>query len=158
MDSYRTARAVGPVLLTDPAGPWTSFTALAHAAGYRVAAAVPLRDRDQTLGSVLLGATTLSLPDPALVLTQALADAAGLSLVARRTLHEHLDTNARLRGVLQRRVTVAQAAGVLAGLYRIPVTDAVTVLRTWARRHDRPLELVAAYVVAHRALPVVREA
>ncbi|MEU3464490.1 GAF domain-containing protein [Streptomyces sp. NPDC006733] len=156
VDAYRSARPVRPALLTDLAGPWPAFIVLAHAAGYRAAAAVPLRHRDGVLGSVLLGASTESFPDPALSLARALADAAALGLAARRTLREHIDTNTHLRGDLQRRVMLQQAAGVLASVDQIAVADAVRVLHTWARRHHRPLEWVAAYVVAHRALPPAR--
>ncbi|WP_221350952.1 GAF and ANTAR domain-containing protein [Streptomyces beigongshangae] len=156
LECHRSGTALNPVDLGDGADRWPVFTAGARRAGYRSASVLPLRLRQQTLGSLLL-LRTVAVPVPAadVRLAQALADAAAIGLVNAQTLAEHRTVNAQLRTALHSRVIIEQAKGVLMHRLDASADQAFETMRRYARHHRLRLTAVAQTVIDQDLLPVV---
>lgn len=127
-------------------GRWPRFAQLGRAQGFAAAYALPLRSRGLTVGALNLFALERLSPGR-LVVGQALADAATLSLL-------QVDPQADLQTVIRRihlavesRNTVDQAQGVIAQRFGIDPGDALVRLREVSDRMDLSLVKVAAAVV-----------
>ncbi|WP_032917326.1 ANTAR domain-containing protein [Streptomyces rimosus] len=154
-DAYRCATAIAPGHLATAPAAWHDFAVPARAAGYTYASAVPLRLRQETLGSLLLLRTTDSpLPPDDLAVAQAFADAATIGLLHARTLQNAHTVNEQLHTALHSRILIEQAKGFLAARRRISLTTAFETMRRHARHHHLLLTAVARGVVATGALPV----
>lgn len=130
---------------------WPEFADLAVAKGFRSMHAIPLRLRDQTLGSLNLFSESLGpLSDQDAVLAQAMADVATIGIVQDRMLTSHATINDQLLTALDSRVRIEQAKGLLAHRHDISVEEAFTLLRAHARRHRLKLNDVALDVVERR--------
>ncbi len=130
---------------------WPEFADLAVAKGFRSMHAIPLRLRDQTLGSLNLFSESLGpLSDQDAVLAQAMADVATIGIVQDRMLTSHATINDQLLTALDSRVRIEQAKGLLAHRHDISVEEAFTLLRAHARRNRLKLNDVALDVVERR--------
>lgn len=130
---------------------WPEFADLAIAKGFRSMHAIPLRLRDQTLGSLNLFSESLGpLSDQDAVLAQAMADVATIGIVQDRMLASHATINDQLLTALDSRVRIEQAKGLLAHRHDISVEEAFTLLRAHARRNGLKLNDVALDVVERR--------
>ncbi|KUF19343.1 GAF and ANTAR domain-containing protein [Streptomyces silvensis] len=158
-DAHHTCAAVATGSLARAPGAWRDFTARAVGAGYTHAPAVPLRLRQDTLGSVLLLRTgEHPLPAADLTLAQAFADAATIGLVHARTLRLADTLNEQLQVALHSRVLIEQAKGFLAARHGISPDSAFDTLRRHARRRRLPLATVAREVIDIPDLPRPRSA
>ena len=148
IDSYRTAAIVSvPDIAAAPAQ-WSRFSVAALEAGFHSAYAIPLRLRDTTIGSMnLLRAETGELNSPDLRAAQALADVATIGILHERTIRASDTTREQLQRALNTRVTIEQAKGVLAHTHNVSTEEAFTMLRSYARRNQQPLSLVAEQLV-----------
>ncbi|MGW5867446.1 ANTAR domain-containing protein [Streptomyces sp. NPDC055239] len=154
VEAYRTATAVAPGDLASAPAAWRDFTLQARTAGYTYASAVPLRLRQETLGSLLLLRTGPGpLPVADLALAQAFADAAAVGLLHARALREADTLNEQLRTALHSRILIEQAKGFLAARRGISPVEAFETLRRRARHHRVRLAAVAQEVIAIRDLP-----
>ncbi|GGV49234.1 transcriptional regulator [Streptomyces longisporoflavus] len=158
LDAYRTSAAVSPGNLAhahahERAG-WQDFTPLAREAGYTYASAVPLRLREETIGSLLLlRATDSPLPADDLAMAQAFADAATIGLLHARSVRHGETLDSQLSAALHSRVTIEQGKGFFAARGNISLDDAFTAMRRHARRHRLLLTDVARHVVETGSLP-----
>ncbi|MEV8318026.1 ANTAR domain-containing protein [Streptomyces sp. NPDC059900] len=153
-DAYRTAAAVTPGHLGSAPALWPDFTLRARAAGYTYAGAVPLRLRQETLGSLLLLRTGHSpMPVADFALAQAFADAAAIGLLHARFMREADALNEQLRAALHSRILIEQAKGYFAARRGISPAEAFEVLRRFARHHRLRLAAVAREVIATGDLP-----
>ncbi|MFF3277541.1 ANTAR domain-containing protein [Streptomyces chrestomyceticus] len=154
LEAYRTATAVTPGNLARAPATWHDFTTQALETGYTYAAAVPLRLRRQTLGSLLLLRTTDScLPPADIALAQAFADAAAIGLIHARTLERAETVNEQLHTALHSRIVIEQGKGMLAALRHTSLDEAFTTMRRHARHHHLRLTAVARHIVTTRNLP-----
>ncbi|QES44755.1 transcriptional regulator [Streptomyces venezuelae] len=154
-EAYRTASVISPGNLATAPASWGDFTAQAREAGYTYASAVPMRLREDTLGSVLLlRATDSPLPADDLVMAQAFADAATIGLLHARALKDTEAVNAQLHTALHSRITIEQAKGFLAAHRNTSLDDAFAAMRGHARSHRLLLTAVARHVVDTGDLPL----
>lgn len=154
LDAYEDSAAVTPGDLTHPQVSWQDFSRLAREAGYTYASAVPMRLREETIGSLLLlRGTDSPLPADDLAMAQAFADAATIGLLHARSLRHTETVNEQLSAALHSRIVIEQAKGFLAAQRNIPVGDAFTAMRSHARHHRLLLTDVARHVVATGSLP-----
>ncbi|MDT3396622.1 GAF and ANTAR domain-containing protein [Streptomyces sp. B1866] len=156
VDCFRSAAAVPPLALAGAAADarWPHYAPRARADGYRAVYAVPLRRRETVVGAlnILTGgpaggggpAGSGGLPgDGEVALAQALADAAAIGILQRRTVRQRDLLADQLRTALASRVVVEQAKGVLAERWGTSVDDAFTALRRYARGRRARLSDVA---------------
>ncbi|MET8689986.1 GAF and ANTAR domain-containing protein [Streptomyces sp. NPDC004732] len=155
LDAYRTARIVSPGNLSTAPAMWCDFTARAREAGYTYASAVPLRLRQETIGSLLLlRATDSPLPADDLTMAQAFADAATIGLLHARTLKAADTVNEQLHTALHSRIAIEQAKGFLAAQHNTSLDDAFAAMRRHARHHRLLLTDVARHIVDTGGLPL----
>jgi hypothetical protein len=143
-DCYRQAAAVVNVDLDGALERWPRFAPHAITAGFGSANALPLRLRNQVIGSLNLFHTSAAgLSGEQLRLAQALADAATIGILQQRTIHQGEVVAGQLQAALTSRVVIEQAKGVLAERLQISPDDAFQVLRSAARSRNRLLSDLA---------------
>lgn len=124
---------------------WPRFAELARE-GFVAVYALPLRSRDVTVGALNLFANERLSPGR-LVVAQALADAATLSLLQ---IDPHVDLQIVIRRIhlaVESRNTIEQAQGMIAQRFDIDPEDALVRLRAVAQGANMPLSEVAVAVV-----------
>ena len=148
VDSFRTG---SPVSCADLASGdrWPAFTSEALRAGIGSVWALPMRLRDQTVGSLnlLRRATGAPAPDD-LVAAQAVADIATISILQFRVTAESELLAEQLRQALDTRLVIEQAKGIVAAVAGLEIDDAFERMRTYARSHKQLVSDVAAALVA----------
>lgn len=143
-DCLRTATKVTSSDLRAEAGRWPRFAAAAEQHGYRAAAAVPMRLRDQVIGALtLLNTEAEGVDDTSTRLGQALADVATISILQQRAVDRTEILSEQLQATLNNNVALAQARGVLAEHGNISLAEAHVLLRRHARQHDQRLSELA---------------
>lgn len=148
LDCFRTGEPVANHDLMTAGATWLQFAPAAVRAGYRTVHAMPMRLRDTVVGSLnLFSAESHPLPRSDLLIAQALADVATISIVQDRTLRDAHLLAEQLGHALNSRVAIEQAKGVLAERCRIDMNDAFTRLRRYSRAHSRRLSSVAFAVI-----------
>jgi len=144
LDAYRTATAVGAADLDEVAARWPEFGNHVRIAGYRSIYAVPMRLRSEVLGALNLFNTHQAPWDEEdLLLAQALADVATISLLHHRAMHDSQLLSTQLQSALNSRVTIEQAKGLLAERLGTDTEEAFERLRRYARSHNLLLADVA---------------
>ncbi|KZB85345.1 GAF and ANTAR domain-containing protein [Amycolatopsis regifaucium] len=143
--SHRDVTGIGPVDLDGARSRWPDF---AERAGYREMCAVPLRLRDEVLGTLLL----LNVPSGKLSasdvrLAQALADAATIGILHERVMRQQVDLVTQLHTALHSRILIEQAKGILAARRDTSVDQAFEMMRGHARRHRRRISDIAHHIV-----------
>ena len=147
-DCFTTGRPVGVDDLAAADARWPRFAPRAVSAGFRSVQAVPLR-----LRGAVLGALNLFLTEPggidgeAEAVVQAMADVATIGLLQQRELDRAHTVADQLQQALQTRIGVEQAKGIISERRGIAMDAAFSLLRTYARDHNRKLQDVAREVV-----------
>ena len=153
LDCYRTGTPVSVPDLSEQVDVWPSFARAALSAGFKSVHAVPMRLRDNVLGSLgLFGSRVGSLNEEDLRLAQALAHVASVSIVQNTILADAGAVTEQLQLALSSRVVLEQAKGSIAQRGDVSTDTAFEVLRRYARDHNQRLTDVASAVVA-RTLP-----
>jgi GAF domain-containing protein len=148
LDAFRTGEPVGHQDLEAGSGRWPSFTAAARNAGFRSACALPLRLREVTLGALnLLSVTRSPLDEADVIVARAFADLAALSIAQHRASAEAQRLNEQLSGALTSRVVIEQAKGVISERADVPLAEAFSRLRAYARNSNLRLTDVARAAV-----------
>ncbi|MCC6855769.1 MAG: GAF and ANTAR domain-containing protein [Microbacteriaceae bacterium] len=134
---------------------WPAFQSAALLQGFHAVYATPLRLWGKVLGAMNLFRSTpgeLNAPDAAVA--QALADVATIGILQERSIRETGIVTEQLQRALESRILIEQAKGVLSAMGRMSVDEAFEALRTYARRNNLPLRVVAEGV-ASRTLDVL---
>ena len=128
---------------------WPRFCAAARLVGFKSVHALPMRLRENVLGTLgLFGEQVGSLEDDDVALAQALVHVASVAIVNERVAADRAVVNAQLQHALTSRIVVEQAKGVIAYGGDLEMDVAFAVLRRYARDHGRKLSEVAAAIVS----------
>jgi AmiR/NasT family two-component response regulator len=104
--------------------------------------------RNTTIGTLnLLRSDPGSAASEDLSAARAFADVATIGILHERTLREKDTLSDQLQTALNSRVTIEQAKGVISYTADVPIAEAFTLMRTYARTHGLRLSDVAARVV-----------
>ncbi|MFS8096941.1 GAF and ANTAR domain-containing protein [Lentzea alba] len=142
--SGRTVRC--PDLRAQPVR-WSRFTAAAVKLGFTAVDAVPMRLRDDVIGSLNLFRTSPgALSEEASALAQSFANVATISLLQVQVTSRDQAVAERLQTALTNHVVIEQARGALAERLEIGVADALSLMRNYARNSGRLLSDVARQV------------
>lgn len=127
---------------------WPRFTAYAIEEGYRSVAALPMRLRADTVGTLNLfhEQPSQGAPDD-LAVAQALADVATISILQQRAMRHRDVLVEQLQVALDSRVVIEQAKGVLSERLQIGLDDAFVRLRRYARSANLHLAAAARSLV-----------
>jgi GAF domain-containing protein len=148
MDSYRTGEVVVNADLRSPS-PWPQFAVESVNAGYPSVCAVPLRLRSNILGCLnLFMSEPLPLSEADRHLARSLADVASIAIVQDQAARDAATREGQLQHALNSRIAIEQAKGMLAEHVGVDMDEAFTLIRTFARNHNRGLSEVAASLVS----------
>ena len=149
LDCVQSGRAVVNVDVATAAARWPRFTAAAAEVGFQTAHAIPLRLRDSVVGAMnLFYASPTDLDSGEVALGQALADVATIGLLQERAVRESSLIAEQLQTALNSRILIEQAKGVLMARSDVDVDQAFRLIRSYSRRTNQPLRLVAGAVIA----------
>jgi transcriptional regulator with GAF, ATPase, and Fis domain len=127
---------------------WPIFTAGAAQAGFAAVHALPMRLRRDTIGALnLFSAATTTLDATTTDLCQAFADIATIGILSERAAREKDLLSQQLQTALNTRVIIEQAKGKLAERRGLSMDQAFTILRGYARTHNRKLADIALAVI-----------
>ncbi|MCX5205757.1 GAF and ANTAR domain-containing protein [Streptomyces sp. NBC_00237] len=127
---------------------WDRFAQQARASGFATTHAIPLRLRSRVVGALNLFHTkTQRLTGEDVILAQALADVATISILQQRTLQASNTERAQLQAALNSRIILEQAKGILAERLTLTPDEAFTALRTYVRSHNLRLSDAARQVI-----------
>ncbi|MEV4277900.1 GAF and ANTAR domain-containing protein [Actinoplanes xinjiangensis] len=148
VDSFVTGEMVAVPDLDADGGRWPQFTRQARVAGFRTVYALPMRLRGEVIGVLaLLRGQAGPLRDDDVRLGQALANVTTVGLLQHRTLAQRRVLGEQLRHVLNSRVLIEQAKGVLAERLGLDIDAALDELSRLSERVGRPLHDIARAVV-----------
>ncbi|MBF4592125.1 GAF and ANTAR domain-containing protein [Curtobacterium sp. VKM Ac-1395] len=130
---------------------WPLFAAASAQLGYASVHSIPLRLRDNTLGSMnLFRETNGALNATDAVAARALTDVATISILQQRTTEHAVLVQTQLQHALDSRVAIEQAKGFLAHTHRIDLDTAFDMLRSYARSQQARIADTARHVVDRR--------
>ena len=139
VDAFRTGETIAIADLAANTGRWPVFAPQALEQGFSAVHAVPLRLRNDLIGTLNLfnhDSGALS-PEDAKV-ARALADIATIGILQERTIRHGEVLTEQLQGALNSRITIEQAKGLLAFAGDLDMEQAFQALRRYARaRHAR---------------------
>lgn len=148
LDCFHTGQQVACADLTVGPQRWPRFAAAARERGFAAVQAVPLRLRDQIIGAMnLLRAEPGAVPADDTAVAQSFADVATIGILNMRALALSEQVAEQLQIALNSRIVIEQAKGALAERRKVGVAAAFTMLRAYARSHNRQLTEVARAVV-----------
>jgi GAF domain-containing protein len=154
LDSYRTGQ---PVIVPDitadgAAARWPRFAPAAAGVGFAAVHAIPMRLRDQVIGTMNLFGSAARGLDPAVArAAKALVDVATIGILQERATREQELVAGQLQVALNSRVIIEQAKGILAERMRVTPDQAFIVLRAYSRNHNHPLTRLATDVISGTA-------
>jgi len=147
-DCYRQGASVAVEDVRKMHAQWPRFGPLAEASGYLSVHALPMRLRDDVIGTLNVFQEQPGLLEEAdVLLGQALADVATISILQSRSIAHREALAEQLQTALHSRIVIEQAKGVLAERASVDVDDAFLRLRGHARSSNRRLSDVANQVV-----------
>jgi len=148
LDCYHTGQPVTAADLAT-AQRWPQFAAAAaRHAGFTAVQALPMRLREQVIGTLNLYRATPGPFDPADVYVgQALADVATISLLHERSMRHSEILTGQLQTALNSRVIIEQAKGILAERLSLDMNHAFSLLRDAARSRNLRLSDLARALV-----------
>src|SRR3984885_6010549 len=157
LDGYRTGQPViVPDITTDQAAErWPRFAAAAREMGFAAVHAIPMRLRDQVIGTLNLFSTAAVGLDPAVArAARALVDVATIGILQERATRERELVAGQLQVALNSRVLIEQAKGILAARLQTSPDQAFLLLRRYARDHNQALTELAGDVIRGTA-PII---
>lgn len=148
LDCYHSGQSVACADLAAAPQRWPLFATAACERGFAAVQAVPMRLREQILGALNLFRSSPSvIPADVTAVAQSFADVATISILQVRALRHSEMVTEQLQGALNSRLVIEQAKGVLAERRHISLTEAFTLMRSYARNRNRPLSQVARAVI-----------
>ena len=150
MDCYRSGQ---PVIVSDiragsAAARWPQVAAATREMGFAGVHAIPMRLRDQVIGTLNLFRMKPNGLAPAVaVAATALVDVATIGILQERAVRHQEIVTGQLQVALNSRVIIEQAKGVLAERLRITPDEAFVILRRYSRDHNNPLTSLAGDVI-----------
>lgn len=133
---------------------WPMFSAAAAGSGYRSVAALPMRLRHETIGSLnLFQGEGPPLTEGDQRIAQALADVATIGILQQRSRDRASLLADQLQQALNTRIIIEQAKGVLAESGQVDMNAAFAALRSHARGKNLKLSAVAEGLVIGAIAP-----
>ena len=151
LDSYRTGVpvVVHDIATADAAAKWPRFAAAAAEMGFAHVHAIPMRLRDQIIGTLNLFGSAPNGLDPAVArVARALVDVATIGILQERAAREQELVAGQLQVALNSRVVIEQAKGILAERLQMTPDQAFLILRQYSRANNRPLTRLAGDVIS----------
>jgi GAF domain-containing protein len=144
LDAFHTGKRIGHEDLQAGSGRWPRFSRAALDAGFQSVFALPLRLRERTVGALnLFSFERNPIDEQDVLVVQAFADLAAISVVQHRAATETQLVNEQLAQALTSRILIEQAKGVIFERAGVDMAEAFERLRKYARDHNLHLTTVA---------------
>lgn len=144
LDAFRTGERVEHEHIDAGSPRWPRFSMVAAEAGFQSVFALPLRLRDRTVGALnLFNFERTPIDEEDLIVLEAFADLAAISVVQHRAATETQLINEQLAQALSSRILIEQAKGVIFERAGVDMAEAFERLRKYARDHNLRLTAVA---------------
>ena len=148
LDAYRTGAPVHSSTTDDANKRWPNFARRARDVGFQSMSALPMRLRTDVIGALnLFSATPEPLSAEDQQVAQALADIATIGILQERALRDGHVVTSQLQAALMSRIVIEQAKGIVAEHNHVSVDEAFTLLRGYARSHNRLLGQTASEII-----------
>jgi GAF domain-containing protein len=148
LDAYRGGSPVLCGTTLDANMRWPRFASQFRDAGFASVSALPMRLRTEVIGVLnLFSSTPGPLGPEDQMVAQALADIATISILQERALRDAHVVTTQLEAALESRVVIEQAKGIVAERAHVSVDAAFTLLRGFARSHNRLLSQTAREII-----------
>jgi transcriptional regulator with GAF, ATPase, and Fis domain len=150
LDCYRGGQVVTLTNISDqePTRRWPRFSAAATEMGFAGVHAIPMRLREDIIGTLNLFRTTPNgLDTDGARVARALVDVATIGILQERAVRHQEMVTEQLQAALNSRVVIEQAKGILAERHDLNPDEAFTVLRRYARSHNRRLAELGREVI-----------
>ena len=150
LDCYHTGQPVivSDIRDADTVRRWPRFAPAAQAMGYAGVHAIPMRLRDQTIGTLNLFRGEPDGMTPAVAsVARALVDVATIGILQERAVRQQELVAEQLQAALNSRVMIEQAKGILAERLQVTPDEAFLLLRQHARDNNRPLTALVIDVI-----------
>lgn len=150
LDCYRTGQPVNvrDIGASDAAARWPKFAAAARDMGFAAVHAIPMRLRDQVIGTLnLFGSAPDGLDSAVARAARALVDIATIGILQERATREHELVAGQLQVALNSRVIIEQAKGIIAERLQVTPDQAFVMLRAYSRNNNHPLTQLAGEVI-----------
>jgi hypothetical protein len=148
LDCYRTGRAVINQTLRDQQVRWPLFAPEALRVGFQTVHALPMRLRSETIGAInLFSSNHVRLADADVTVGQAFADIATIGIIQERAVREARLHATQLETLLNTRVAIEQAKGIVAQRRGVGVDVAFGLLIGYARSNNRHLSDIAQEII-----------
>jgi transcriptional regulator with GAF, ATPase, and Fis domain len=153
-DAFRDRIRVVCPDLVDAADRWPLFAPRALDAGFHAVHAIPMRLRQQSLGAMnLLSERPGPMADDDLSSAQALADVATIAILQHRAAEDARVVVRQLHEALNSRIVIEQAKGFVAQVLATDTDVAFSIIRSYARSHNRRLAEVARDITVRTLAP-----
>lgn len=151
-DCFHSGKPVINSDLSTATDRWPEFAPRAIQAGFGSVHAIPMRLRNQIIGTLnIFGDDTGRFEESDVRIVQALADVATIAILQERSVQRAETLTEQLQGALNSRVTVEQAKGALSNLRDVDTEQAFDLMRTFARENRQRLGDVARAVLTDPA-------
>ncbi|MDR6970541.1 GAF and ANTAR domain-containing protein [Leifsonia shinshuensis] len=151
IESFTSGAVVSVPDISEVPERWQAFRERADEQGFAAIDAIPMRLRDQTIGTLNLFRTSPGdLPEDDLVAAQAFADVATIGILHQRTLAESDAIRQQLQFALNSRIVIEQAKGVVAQTRGVSIDRAFELIRDHARRNRQGISVVSSAIVERR--------
>jgi GAF domain-containing protein len=150
VDCFHSGQVVSTsdIGVSEAAKRWPRFAPAAYEMGFAGVHAIPMRLRDQVIGTLNLFSTAPNGLDPAAArAARALVDVATIGILQERAVRQQELVAEQLQAALHSRVMIEQAKGILAERLRVTPDQAFLILRRYARNHNHPLTRLASDVI-----------
>ena len=148
VECFRTGEVVEVPDITASPPEWIRFRDRAVELGFESVHALPMRLRDNTIGTLnLLRDRTGTLEEEDRIAARAFADVATIGILHERSMRETTVLAEQLQGALSSRVIIEQAKGVVAYMNGVSIEEAFALIRRYARSHQLGISKVAAAIV-----------
>jgi len=150
VDCFRSGQVVSisDIGDSDMAKRWPRFAPAADEMGFAGVHAIPMRLRDQVIGTLnLFRIAPDGLDQAAARAARALVDVATIGILQERAIRQQELVAGQLQAALHSRVMIEQAKGILAERHRVSPDQAFLILRRYARNHNHALTTLASDVI-----------
>jgi len=148
VESFRTGSVVSVPDIAHSPERWARFRHGAMAQGFSSVHAIPMRLRETRIGTLNLLRDTIGELEPEdQIAAQAFADVATIGILHERSIRESAILTEQLEHALNSRIVIEQAKGVVAHTRGVPIDDAFTLIREYARANRIGISQVAAQLV-----------
>jgi GAF domain-containing protein len=148
IECFRTGEVVEVPDIAESPPEWARFRDRALELGFASVYAVPMRLRDNTIGTLnLLRGRVGTLSEEDRIAARAFADVATIGILHERSLRETALLAEQLQGALSSRVVIEQAKGVVAYMNGVSIEESFELIRRYARSQQLGISKVAAAIV-----------